>query len=276
VTPGTRVYSSLEGKQWWTQKKKRLVKEIDYECEWDARIEYEYDSWGNVTLETWYSGDDDSGLSYGYEYDDQGRLIYDCYYGRETTYRYNEDGYLIGLTYTYGIDIDYDTTYEYDSQGNLIRESSYDNIGGSLIDKAEYEYDSRGNKTKETWYNGDGSIDTERSKTYTYEYDSRGNKAKESVYNYDGSLQEYTEYDRLGNQTKFVRYNSDGSITYGHEYEYDRWGTLMKTVDYNSDGSIAECREYTYEREYDSQGYEIKTICYSNGEKYWWSEYFYE
>jgi hypothetical protein len=257
VTPVTRVYSSLDGKQWWTQskEKKQLVEKITYDA--DGSIsgwnEYEYDSAGNKVKEITYLAD---GILFNwteYEYDSRGNLT------RENIHAYDTgiEKYI------------YEHEYEYDSVGNQTKATRYKN-DGSIAGWTEYEYDSHGNQTKETIYGNDGSI----SGWYEYEYDSVGNLTKEIWYNGDdGSSRAWTEYeyDSAGNMTLETSQYENGSLRY-YECEYDNAGKLMKKTSYYHDSL-----DVWWEYEYDSAGYMTKETYYGfDGSLSSWTEYIYE
>jgi hypothetical protein len=225
VTPGTRVYSSLEGKQWWMQnkEKKRLVKSITYDADGSLYSRSEYDSRGNQTKAIGYYGDGSIFWWKEYEYDSRGN--------QTKAIDYNSDGSIRDWH-----------EYEYDSRGNETKETYYNSDGNiGFWFEYEYEYDSVGNQTKKISYEDDGSMDGWEE----YEYDSAGNLTRVVVYNGEGHnihWYEY-EYDSAGKLKKENRY--DGSVA---EYEYDGAGNLIKTTYYDFDGSsLYSWTEYIYE-----------------------------
>ena len=85
---------------------------------------YEYDSLGNMILQTTYDPDKNITRQTKYEYDKQDNLV------QETAY--NSDGDMI-----------YQTKYEYDGQNNLVHQIDYDSEGDITAQKKS-KYDEQG------------------------------------------------------------------------------------------------------------------------------------
>lgn len=243
ITPSQRVYSRMEGKDWWLEKKqkKRLVRENYYENGLlNSWTEYSYDTRGNMTKRIHYNSDGSINGWSEHEYDSQGNEI--------KYVNYNGDG-----------SIDSWSEKNYDNRGSLTKSVSY-NGDGSISDLYEESYDSQGNLTVYlVSYSSDGSIIIE----YERKFDNRGNETEYIQYSSDGSIWEWYEcsYDNQDNEIKCVHYNNDGSISTSsrHERTYDNQGNEIKCV-YYTDESIRQW----YERNYDSQGNLISEVYYNN------------
>ena len=126
---------------------------------------YQYNYYGNMTMETTYS-------YYGEMVNKTGSL-----------YEYDRDGDLIRRTFTNEDIFNGAEEYMYDASGNLINEILYDEEGNALWFNG-YDYDENGNMIEETTL----------SYIKNYEYDEQNNKTKEIYYLIDGSIAHYVEW----------------------------------------------------------------------------------
>jgi len=211
-----------------------------------SKIEYEYDSNGNLKREIFYH----NGVkSHSLEYDSRGNL----------TKR-------IGETRT--------EIFEYDFNGDMTKHTIYDNgVEGMRI---EYQYDSNRNETTRRVFIR-GALHSVGYGLNDNKYDSNGNLIENTSYsnNPNGTRFEtgrtLYEYDSNGNLTKLIRYttiNYSGGVTVRNEsgrilYEYDSRGNLTKQTSYNASGVETHRTEY----EYNSRGNETKRTTYTNGVK---------
>lgn len=188
------------------------------------------------------------------EYYNYGELVKYCLYeydskGIQKKQEYNQDGIVDGKY----------TVNEFDSNGNLIKESHYEN--GEMNYTCVHEYDSNGNKTSSQTEYADGSM-----RKCVREYGEEGRIYKETTYNADGSvwLYEVYEYDTNGN-VKHCEYwpEDNGGYTMGYYdvLEYDANGNLVKSSCYTSDGSL---NNYLL-MEYDEAGNKIREEHYPYG-----------
>ena len=103
---------------------------------------------------------------------------------KETTYTYNEDGFVSTVTVPSiykGEDFTvYQYTYEKDSNGKIIKGTKNSAHSGTVT----YEYDKNGNIIKEIG----------QTTTYTYKYDGKRLDRKKGVYNSSSSENENTKY----------------------------------------------------------------------------------
>ena len=254
VTPGQRVYVSLEGKSWWTQSKEQmvLVKTTSYNSDGSQGnwVEYSYDAAGNLTREIGYDPDGSIDHRYEYNYDAAGNLTRKTWYRpgdiKWNWYEYSYDAAGNQTRYIEylpdGIINDW-IEWSYDAAGNQTRVTTYNTVG-SIKYWTEYSYDAAGNKTGETHYDSDGSM----SGWDEYSYDAAGNKTRVTHYGYTGSMSGWYEYsyDAAGNMTREIWCRSDGSIYHWYEYSYDEAGNMTRETCYNSDGSISIWYECTY------------------------------
>lgn len=241
---------------------------------------YEYDEAGRLIRRTNYSDSGEVKSWQEYEYDSNGRKVYEGYrYGEHriegdtdtwSKYEYNENGKIVYETRGGGDSINgycnYTCDYEYDILGKLVSSTSYSSVTALTVTS---EYDDNENKTKETTldrnsgetilreyeYDHDGHLikTTQTASALTIviqeaEYDRNGNQLETKTYNSDGSISTWHEYgyDSMGNETKHISYNSDGSIGSWIEREYDNDGKIIKETSYHSDGSIDFENEYQY------------------------------
>lgn len=123
-----------------------------------SRIEYSYDSKGNLQIQDQYNSDILT-QSTTYSYDAQNRLHIARNYDSNgvlrshANYSYNEEGKLLQeRVYTKTGIPPAITTYEYDQAGNLTAQSVFDR-SGKLDWKMTYTYDGLGNRLTATRYN---------------------------------------------------------------------------------------------------------------------------
>lgn len=267
-TPSNRVYSQIDGKNWWTQnkEKKLLMKKIvsyynengvssctEWEYEYDnqgnmlseigsnTKIEYEYDKDGNKTAEIDY--DTDGSVLRKYEYDNMGNVV-------------------LLYIYTNG-SISTKRERVYDDYGNMLSEIYY-NADGSIGAKNEYVYDEQGNKLLEKKYAPDVGIDD----TIEYTYDEYGNELSETQYllaNYQRPISyiSINSYDNQGNRVVWEKYHKEGNIYSKGEYVYNNRGNMILEtyIYYDTDGNESQKSEIMY----DDQGNEVSNARYTYG-----------
>lgn len=149
---------------------------ITYEKEgtYAPEITYEY---GNKECVKRYSGKFDS----YWQYDDEGRLIYEYHSGIQSRLYYDETGNLIREEYGKADNADF---YEYDKFGHLICKK------GKSGDKYAWDYDEEGRLIGDYKENGFGTV------SHEYSYDAQGRRIKwlEKDWNDTIKIEEY-EYD---------------------------------------------------------------------------------
>lgn len=152
-------------------------------------VMYDYDDMGNIVEEI-SLGDDAR-----YYYDNNGNRLEETHYDRSTldgmigipymkiTYKYDQKGNQIEKSCTeydpdYG-DANSKWTYRYNENGNVIEENS-----NNMFDppRRTYKYDSLGNLTETSSYKQDGSLDVNKSYTYTYVKDGQQNWTLKNTY----------------------------------------------------------------------------------------------
>ncbi|MBE6531821.1 MAG: hypothetical protein E7679_07050 [Ruminococcaceae bacterium] len=232
---------------------------------------YEYDEYGNQTLEIYSSRYGYSKTSDSYEYDDNHNLtkhVYVSTSGNEITrsYEYDEKGRLIlfvdpmGCAVNFEYDdvgnkikeiFDYGTIldYIYDERGNLL-ETIGSNSNGDITYRKINEYDIKGNLTKIV----QGTEEDSQSIT-TFEYDEKGNILKRNVKQSDGytySVEYEYEYDDYGNKIKYAAYYQSGNFE-KISYKYDQNGNMLEKHREDEEG-----KDYSEYFEYDAKGNCIK------------------
>ena len=180
-------------------RRKQLAVSYDSNGAENSRVEYFYDSSGNMI-----KGDGgynpNTGVFYTAKrvYGDDGKLA------REDVYRND------GALWCYH-------TWEYNSAGQQIRWNEfYDNgrLGCYFLD----DYDQDNHRIRSTFYDAD---DNAVKYYYTYEYDNQGYETKCSMYDEHGALSKYTVYDRSVN----------GKILKAETY--DASNALVQTTNYD-------------------------------------------
>lgn len=240
-------------------------------------IEYEYDTEGNIILETCYGlGEEETDpeinywieYSYGkdaagegiqtkWEYYADGSLhsktVYDCEGERLQDITYMKDGKL-GMIYEYDPSKRQQWLTEYDEEGNVEWQyrTDYDDQGNEILN---VEYDAEGNISP---VRGCACDPEEYIPYWRYEnsYDEAGNLIRQIVYDINDTQTGYREYayDEDGNIIINAEYDGENEIVYYCEYTYDEKGNLVSS--FSSDESGTYEAEYAYE--YDMYGHCVK------------------
>lgn len=215
----------------------------------DAR-EYEYDAFGNVVEEVYYSADGSVSRKYVYKneynaegnlqktvrYDDRGDIL------SRKEYKYRENGKKEQVIW-YSLNGSMIGEEEYDIDGNLVKDTDY-NSDGSIYSTYEYEYDANGNVSsmRSKRYYEDGDIHLYGDNRYE-EYDSDGKITSSTIYDEDGDdILSYEEYDSDGNSVRIMTYLrlEDICIVLDTVYEYGDDGYMVGSVTYDEEGKIYE------------------------------------
>lgn len=256
VTPSNRVYSSVEGKSWWTENKEKKVlrKEIYYlDGVEDGYKEYDetgmsreirpradgcygewlYDSAGKVIRTTSYLSDGSVETVWGYSYDDFGNLI-------------SEYAERSGETEPYFL---YQYENEYDEAGRIIKQIVHNERG--YVQTVVNKYDDAGRLIEQNRFK-----EGENTYSTVNEYDEAGHLILEKEY--DGDMvvyvAEYT-YDEYGNETqsRWIEILDTGEISYSGgcdiEYEYDARGNILVKKEWPTHDAIYILTEYTYDEQ---------------------------
>lgn len=192
-----------------------------------------------LTKEQYYDNGENIGLSYTYEYDD--------------------NGYLTKRTELYASGaVSYWLEYENDAEGRELKETLYDNDGMHIY--RELEYDEAGNMIRKSEFEEDGTAGAQ----WQNEYDAAGNMIKSTIVFSTGrvySIMEY-EYDEHGNVTRYASLDGDGNVieSYRYEYELREDGLPNVTKIYDSENTV----QRTKESEYDENGNLIKETTFDN------------
>lgn len=210
----------------------RLVKEMIDEY---SVIEYEYDSYGNLTKTTNRNAWGDYAVISVYEntLDSENRVIKSIITESDN--------------FTGAEDITYTVSYTYDTEGRVATETYEDEDGTSVI---SYTYDSYGNAVEIEM-----SEMSERSYESVFEwvYDADGNVVSMRQEESDGSVY-LNEYDKFGNVTKHT-VQMDGDTVREIVFSCNEAGAVVRE-EYYYDGVLENTVEYFY----DSEGREIKTV----------------
>ena len=189
----------------------------------------------------------------------------------------------------------YYMTYEFDQQGNVIRDTEYDEPGGKKLNETTYEYNAEGKLTESRTNDEINGYTTHTIQQYNGE-----NADYETMYYYDGSFcyASLTRYDDDGRAYAYTGFNENGEITYSELDEYNEDGQLIRSKSlnqkgimtgetlYNDKGNTERRNDYeyadgTYEGyslyEYDGHGHHIKTTSFdAEGKLTGWCEYGYD
>lgn len=193
-----------------------------------------FDEKGNVLSQVAYKADGSlkSKLSWGYEYDADGREI--------KTYYYNEKGVLTNT----GVHV-------YDDQGRRT-ETTQVNPDSSINHIRSYSYDEKGNNIRETHRNENGSP----RNLMTRKYDAEGRTIEEVFIDARGELlnRNVITYDERGNQTSWTLFKKDGTVAevFRNSYRYDERGNFTEVITYGAGGVFKRKESFTYE--YDDRG----------------------
>lgn len=230
------------------------------------RLEYEFDSQGNVSKKTVRTANGE--IDYVEEYDKAGEVakkhdytngrvsrttVYEPEAGTYTYTDYREDGSVGGISvrdiatgrelqHTYCYEDGARETTEYDpATGARIKNTGYDENG---VVRDVTEYDPATDKTvKHTWYYESGEV------SHLALFDGDGNFTEEITYKKNGAVESSAkhEHDANGVLTKSVYYDGDGNMTRYTVPTYDAWGNTVKQCDYLPDGSLFALTEWTFD-----------------------------
>lgn len=218
------------------EEKLYLLAKISTEDEYEERIIYQYDSFGNL-IEEHACNSYDPGRIYSqvkYIYNDKNQKIEEKsikpesdeeIYNRKE-YEYSDDGlHIIEKNFDWNNEFDYSYETVYDLDGKIIEKSRY-RSSGILDKKSVYTYDDKGHLISEAIYNKND----EKTREYTteYEFDEFGFVVKQIEYS-DGDLSKSYEYenDEYGNHTKILNYDKTGYLSSREEYKYDEYGNAI-------------------------------------------------
>ena len=187
---------------------------------------YTYDNAGNVLTAT-----DVKGGVTTYKYDAQGRVTSSVYNGKTTSYRYDGNSNLSGVTYADGTT----STYAYNGLDLMTK------FTDAKSNVTTYSYDNAGNMTGITYAN---------NSTESFAYNTAGDLTQWT--NRRGGTVNYT-VNALGDTTKVTQ--SDGTVI---NYAYDNQGRVISAgnqeytyndLDYVTQVSFSDNREinYTYD-----------------------------
>lgn len=192
--------------------------------------ECQFDSRGNVILETKYDKDGSitSEYKHEYDYDDNGRVILKSSFtngmlSSKTEYRYDDKD-----KKTHSIQ----TVFNSDNEVQSVTERQ-ENSNGNLL---YYAYTS---------YRVDGTIEGKNESKL--EYNADGKEILTLDYDKNGAVQNKTEtvYNENGGAIT-TAYDKDGNITARRESQYDQSGRLIRFYDYGKDGNLLRKFNYTY------------------------------
>lgn len=262
----------------------RVIKTInindhdEISCEKDgyAIISYEYDSLGNILMESYYDEKEKPiKLSSGehavkYKYDKKQRIVEKIYLDENGKLTQIEDGYAI-------------IKFLYDDKGNKIGEYYFDN---NNLPKAletgqyavNYKYDEMGRVAQIIWLDENNNpIITEYGYAIVnYTYDNYGNKVKESYYDKNEkpiSLEEgqhaieycYDDNHHVISKTYIGQDGNKVQLSYGYttvKYNYDGDGNKVSEYYYDLNGQMIKLPTGEYGCLYEYDNNEIKKIIY--------------
>jgi len=146
------------------------------------RINYTYDSEGNLVSKTWdydYGIDEVIEYTIEYTYDENNNMLTSIYKNYDTILR--------------------STSFTYDTQNNLLTFSSDFNGNGSEDSSEVYTYDNNSNRLSESW-NADNAHFTQKKNTFTY--DTSGNRISREYRDENDIVigQELYTYDEQNNR----------------------------------------------------------------------------
>jgi hypothetical protein len=193
-----------------------------------------------------------------YEYDTKGNLIVETTYDNnfmmmlyKMTYNYDNNGKLIGgaLFAKTGGTPENTYNYKYDLNGILIEEDCFDDKG-RLSHKNKYKNDTKGNQIEDIKFDSD-SVSVFKN---IYKYDSIDEKIE--YYQYDSKdslvIKEIYIYDRDKNILEEKNYNVYNSpdkrnLYHIYKYDFDKTGNWIKRIDYiNNIPKYIKVRELEY------------------------------
>jgi hypothetical protein len=181
------------------------------------RIEYEYDSYGNLTTQKNFSASDNWKFTYGekfeYTYNGAGKIL------SKIRYWWNQ------ATETWGTAQDEKTEYEYDTRGNRIQEISYTKRAGNTnwtitTPVWTYEFDAQNREIARNRYNSiretGGKIEFLSGYRYETGYNGQGQKISETEYRWEVSGSQGV--DNLVSKIEY-EYNAQGKEVLSTNYK---------------------------------------------------------
>ena len=272
----TRTLASYE----YIQDQNRYLKILEYGN--GDKVQYTYDDYGRLILETFEDGD-----TVSYAYDNTGALatVTDSATGRKTTYYYDFTDRLMKYTES-GTNFYHSVGYEYDSLNNL---TALVELINGVARSTTYTYDED-NRVSE--------IDNDAT-TIKYTYDEYGRVVKKEqgifsyVYTYatnangapTGQIKRHYFYtnNALGTWSYSYTYDANGNILTASDmphqisYEYDSanqlicernpWASRIWEWTYDDAGNITSRTEYAYTT--GALGDPIDTVEYTYGDSTW-------
>jgi len=183
--------------------------------------------------------------------------------GSGDIYNYDANGNLLRTTSYNNIGTltsDFRIVPEYDADGNIIRDKQYEN--GILLAESEYARSSTGEsyEAQNISYEADGSHSVSRRNEFGdtlayFSYAADGTLLAESSY-------EYAETeDGIVYQSKCTDIDHESGVTYVSEYNRYNDQTLME--EYDGTGSLVDTT--SWERDYDEDGNPLWQKTYQNG-----------
>ncbi len=185
--------------------------------------EYEYDAFGNETVEK-VSLIDEAGNKLFVQYTSE----YDAFGNEIRLERRDESGELTANSY--GIA---SAVREYSPEGYVTSECYYDENGAPYLSNGSFriinEYDSMGNVTKQSYFDEENELLKEEDGNYAYyvyEYNSQGKIVSEAVFNEKNEPMEITgnchkvetKYNELGEEIEKSYFDKAGNELFSYVY----------------------------------------------------------
>jgi len=206
----------------------------------DSKQTYIYNDQGNIIDKKEYDSEGNLKLQTTYNYDEKGNKLEENTFGgfetKKTTYKYDDKGRevesLITLSFQ-GFDgsVELRITKEYDQKGNVVEEKNYNNRN-ELSNRSIFTYDERGNKVKEIFIN----LDTNKSEEKNiYIYDKNNKKIEIQKYISDNLSEKSTiKYDERGNILEKDIIDFITNTSFKIVYKNDKTGNPIEKVYYNN------------------------------------------
>lgn len=186
------------------------------------------------------------------------------YDGGADIYNYNDNGDLEKITCYDGdgnVISESITEIEYDENGNILKETTYENGSISSISEFALAEDSKSYQKSYVSFMPDGSKNI-------FNYNTDGNITETQSYTAEGSViyEELYEYktDSNGNQYNSVITQNNFELGTVSVFEMSENGDMIMSVEKDLDGNIIY--EDRYDREYDENGNKLWEKHYVNGE----------